>query len=204
MFRKCIYHPECQWELCTELAVSCENGSCLVHCSFLVSALQGKISNHPNPMCTMSCGAGLLLTLLCVFLFQGGQIPSLSLSSMMSWAWAGWRWRWAPLTPAGLLGSGWERHGKVRVCASKVKNNLLLNQRSKKTLVCKMHPLFIPVSLSSGLWMLPKIPGLWDCSSPKLPWACQGPPHWGINDLFYTLGDNIVKAKYNLHRFCFS
>lgn len=49
---------------------------------------------------------------------------------------------------------------QVRVCASKAKNNLLLNQRSKKTLVCKMHPLFIPVSLGSVVWMLPKIPGL--------------------------------------------
>lgn len=93
MFSKCIYHAGCRSELGAASAVSCENGSCLVHCSFLVSALQGKISNHPNPMCTASCGAGLLLTPLCVFLFQGGRIPSLSSSSTMSWAWAGWRWR---------------------------------------------------------------------------------------------------------------
>lgn len=177
MFRKCIFHPGCPSELGAGLAVSCENGSCLVHCSFLVSALQGKISNHPNPMCTVSCGSGLLLTPLCVFLFQGGQIPSLSSSSTMSWAWAGWRWRWAPLTPAGLLGDGWHRHLKVRVRASKVKNTFLSKQHSKKTLACKMHPLFSPVSLSSGVWMLPQIPGLWDFPSPKLPWACQGLPH---------------------------
>lgn len=94
------------WVLGAGSAVSCENGSCLVHCSFLVSALQGKISNHPNPMCTASCGAGLLLSPLCVFLFQGGRIPSLSSSSTMSWAWAGWRWRWAPLAPHPCRASG--------------------------------------------------------------------------------------------------
>lgn len=35
--------------MCQLVVVSCENGLCLVLCSLLVSALQGKISNQPKP-----------------------------------------------------------------------------------------------------------------------------------------------------------
>lgn len=81
------------WGREARLAASCGNGSCLVHCSFLVSALQGKISNHPNPMCRASRGHGAAPDRLCVFLLQGGRIPSQLSSSTMSWAWGAWRWR---------------------------------------------------------------------------------------------------------------
>lgn len=75
------------------LVVSCENGLCLVHCSFLVSALQGKISNHPNPMYKVNCWFSLASYLDYVFLLQGEQIPFRLSSSMMSWAWVAWKWR---------------------------------------------------------------------------------------------------------------
>lgn len=75
------------------LVVSCENGLCLVHCSFLVSALQGKISNHPNPMYEVNCWLSFASYLDYVFLLQGEQIPFRLSSNMMSWAWVAWKWR---------------------------------------------------------------------------------------------------------------
>ena len=84
-------------------AVSCENGWCLVHCSFLVSLHFKANSLTPAPY---AMKAGCFSSWPHVPVSKTHLVLSLSLfpqdaptlcpspSNMMSWGWDAWRWRW--------------------------------------------------------------------------------------------------------------